>query len=82
MWCSDNTIEVSILETAAQTCPTIPDRALLDTDVTLSEEQVHKYVDAILSRMNCLVVTTRDLVLVKNLGASLKVRFCAKRILN
>nr|CAB3265822.1 reticulon [Phallusia mammillata] len=61
-----------VIQTLNGTQQPNPFQSLLDAEVTLSAEQVRKYTDAILSRVNGFIVNTRDLLLVKNTVASLK----------
>ncbi|XP_026692003.2 reticulon isoform X5 [Ciona intestinalis] len=61
-----------VLQTLNGTQQPNPFQSLLDTEVTLSKDQIHKYADVILDHLNCTLVCTRDLVLVKNMVASLK----------
>uniref|UniRef100_H2XYJ5 Reticulon-like protein n=1 Tax=Ciona intestinalis TaxID=7719 RepID=H2XYJ5_CIOIN len=61
-----------VLQTLNGTQQPNPFQSLLDMEVTLSKDQIHKYADVILDHLNCTLVCTRDLVLVKNMVASLK----------
>uniref|UniRef100_H2Z0Y5 Reticulon-like protein n=1 Tax=Ciona savignyi TaxID=51511 RepID=H2Z0Y5_CIOSA len=61
-----------VLQTLNGTQQPNPFQSLLDMEIALSSEQVHKYTDAALDHVNCTLVSTRDLLLVKNTVASLK----------
>ncbi|XP_076803732.1 uncharacterized protein LOC143447488 isoform X2 [Clavelina lepadiformis] len=61
-----------VLQTLNGTQQPNPFQQLLDADIALSKEQVHKYADAILDRFNSIMLATRDLVLVKSVVSSLK----------